>query len=79
MLATAEQATTQQNLVAPEHLECRALQAYIAKVRQTTIKHIELCQLAPTLDLLISLGQALALKVRNLVDAPAITNSDPEV
>jgi hypothetical protein len=39
----------------------------------------ELRQLAPTLDLLISLSRALALEVRDLVDDPAITNSDPEV
>ena len=53
--------------------------ADIANVEQSTIKRIELCQLAPTLDLLISLSRALALEVRDLVDDAAITNSDPEV
>ncbi len=42
-------------------------------------KRTELRQLAPTLDLLISLSRALALAVRNLVDDPAITNSNLEV
>ena len=53
--------------------------ADIANVEQSTIKRIELVQLAPTLDLLISLSRALALEVRDLVDDPAITNSDLEV
>ena len=53
--------------------------ADIANVEQSTIKRIELRQLAPTLDLLISLSRALALEVRDLVDDPAITHSDPEV
>jgi transcriptional regulator with XRE-family HTH domain len=53
--------------------------ADIANVEQSTIKRIELRQLAPTLDLLISLSRALALDVRDLVDDPAITHSDPEV
>jgi hypothetical protein len=42
-------------------------------------KRIELRQLAPTLDSLISLSRALSLEVRDLVDVPAITNSDLEV
>jgi transcriptional regulator with XRE-family HTH domain len=53
--------------------------ADIANVEQSTIKRIELTQLAPTLDLLISLSRALNLQVRELVDDPAITNSDQEV
>ena len=53
--------------------------AGIANMEQSTIKRIELCQLAPTLDLLISLSRALALEVRDLVDDPAITRSDPEL
>ena len=53
--------------------------AHIANVEQSTIKRIELTQLAPTLDLLISLSRALELEVRDLVDDPAITNSDKEV
>lgn len=53
--------------------------ADIANVEQSTIKRIELVQLAPTLDLLISLSRALNLEVRDLVDDPAITNSDKEV
>ena len=53
--------------------------ADIANVEQSTIKRIELVQLAPTLDLLISLSRALGLQVRDLVDDPAITNSDQEV
>ncbi|MGI4733660.1 MAG: helix-turn-helix domain-containing protein [Janthinobacterium lividum] len=53
--------------------------ADIANVEQSTIKRIELVQLAPTLDLLISLSRALNLEVRELVDDPAITNSDKEV
>jgi len=53
--------------------------ADIANVEQSTIKRIELRQLAPTLDLLISPSRALALEVRDLVDDPAITNSDLEV
>ena len=53
--------------------------ADIANVEQSTIKRIELRQLASTLDLLTSLSQALALEMRDLVDDPAITNSDPEV
>lgn len=53
--------------------------ADIANVEQSTIKRIELVQLAPTLDLLISLGRALDLEVRDLVDDPAITNSDQEL
>lgn len=53
--------------------------ADIANVEQSTIKRIELVQLAPTLDLLISLSRALGLEVRDLVDDPAITNSDKEV
>lgn len=50
--------------------------ADIANVEQSTIKRIELVQLAPTLDLLITLSRALNLEVRDLVDDPAITNSD---
>ena len=46
---------------------------------QSTIKRIELVQLVHTLDLLISLSRALTLEVRDLVDDPAITNSDLEV
>jgi transcriptional regulator with XRE-family HTH domain len=53
--------------------------ADIANVEQSTIKRIELVQLAPTLDLLISLSRALSLEVRDLVDDPAITHSDKEV
>lgn len=53
--------------------------ADIANVEQSTIKRIELVQLAPTLDLLISLSRALDLHVRDLVDDPAITTSDKEV
>ena len=53
--------------------------ADIANVEQSTIKRIELVQLAPTLDFLISLSRALDLEVRDLVDDPAITNSDKEV
>ena len=53
--------------------------ADIANVEQSTIKRIELVQLAPTLDFLISLSRALGLEVRDLVDDPAITNSDKEV
>ena len=52
--------------------------ADIANVEQSTIKRIELVQLAPTLDLLISLSRALELEVRDLVDDPAITNSDEQ-
>nr|WP_281421297.1 helix-turn-helix transcriptional regulator [Hymenobacter profundi] len=52
--------------------------ADIANVEQSTIKRIELVQLAPTLDLLISLSRALELEVRDLVDDPAITNSDKQ-
>jgi len=54
-------------------------QQKLADIEQSTIKRIELRQLAPTPDLLISLSQALALEVRDLVDDPAITNSNPEV
>lgn len=53
--------------------------ADIANVEQSTIKRIELVQLAPTLDMLISLSRALDMEVRDLVDDPAITNSDKEV
>jgi transcriptional regulator with XRE-family HTH domain len=53
--------------------------ADIANVEQSTIKRIELVQLAPTLDLLISLSRALDLHVRDLVDDPAITTADQEV
>ena len=53
--------------------------ADIANVKQSTIKRIELRQLASTLDLLTSLSRALALEMRDLVDDPTITNSDPEV
>ena len=53
--------------------------ADIANVEQSTIKRIELVQLAPTLDLLISLSRALGIEVRDLVDDPGITNSDKEV
>lgn len=53
--------------------------ADIANVEQSTVKRIELVQLAPTLDLLISLSRALNLEVRDLVDDPAITHSDKEV
>jgi hypothetical protein len=48
-------------------------------VEQSTIKRLELRQLAPTLDLLISLGRALALEVRELVDDPALTQADQQV
>lgn len=48
-------------------------------MEQSTIKRIELVQLVPTLDLLISLSRALGLEVRDLVDDPAITNPDKEV
>ena len=53
--------------------------ADIANLEQSTIKRIELAQLNPTLDVLISLSRALGLEVRDLVDDPAITNSDREV
>lgn len=53
--------------------------ADIANVEQCTIKRIELRQLASTLDLLTSLSRALSLEMRDLVDDPTITNSDPEV
>lgn len=53
--------------------------ADVANVEQSTIKRIELVQMAPTLDLLISLSRALGIEVRELVDDPAITNSDKEV
>jgi transcriptional regulator with XRE-family HTH domain len=53
--------------------------ADIANVEQSTIRRIERVQLAPTLDLLISLSRALGLDVRDLVDDPAITHSDKEV
>ena len=53
--------------------------ADIANVEQSTIKRIELVQLAPTLDMLISLSRALDLHVRDLVDDPAITSADQEV
>lgn len=54
--------------------------ADIANVeQQSTIKRIELVQLAPTLDLLLSLSRALGLHVRDLVADPAITTSDQEV
>ena len=53
--------------------------ADIANVEQSTIKRIELRQLASTLDLLTSLSRALSLEMRDLVDDPTITNSDPEV
>jgi len=53
--------------------------ADIANVEQSTIRRIERVQLAPTLDLLISLSRALGLEVRDLVDDPAITHSDQEV
>jgi transcriptional regulator with XRE-family HTH domain len=53
--------------------------ADIANVEQSTIRRIERVQLAPTLDLLISLSRALELEVRDLVDDPAITNSDTEI
>jgi transcriptional regulator with XRE-family HTH domain len=54
-------------------------QQLAANVEQSTIKRIELRQLAPTLDLLISLSRALDLEVRDLVDDLAITHSDLEV
>lgn len=53
--------------------------ADIANVEQSTIRRIERVQLAPTLDLLISLSRALEVEVRELVDDPSITNSDKEV
>lgn len=53
--------------------------ADIANIEQSTIKRIELRQLAPNLNLLISLSRDLALGVRDLVNDPAITNSNPEV
>jgi transcriptional regulator with XRE-family HTH domain len=53
--------------------------ADIAHVKQSTSKRLELRQLAPTLDLLLSLSRALSLEVRDLVDDPAITHSDLEV
>lgn len=53
--------------------------ADIANIEQSTIKRIELRQLAPNLNLLTSISRALALGVRDLVDDPAITNSNPEV
>ena len=53
--------------------------ADLANVEQSTIKRIELRQLAPTLDLLISLSRALALEVRELVDDPALTQADAQI
>jgi transcriptional regulator with XRE-family HTH domain len=53
--------------------------ADLANVEQSTVKRIELVQLTPTLDLLISLSRALGIEVRDLVDDPAITNSDKEI
>lgn len=53
--------------------------ADIANVEQSTIKRVESVQLAPTLDLLISLSRALGLHVRELVDDSAITTADQEL
>ena len=52
--------------------------ADIANVEQSSIRRIELVQMAPTLDLLISLSRALSLHVRDLVDDTAITESDTD-
>ena len=51
--------------------------ADLANVEQSTIKRIELRQLAPTLDLLISLSRAL--EVHELVDDPALTQADAQI
>lgn len=48
--------------------------ADIANMEQSTIRRIELAQHNPTLDVLISISQALGMEVRDLVDDPAITN-----
>ena len=48
--------------------------ADLANIKQSTIKRIELAQLNPTQDLLISISLALGTEVRDLVDDPAITN-----
>lgn len=53
--------------------------ADIANIEQTTVARIELVQLAPTLDLLISISRAMELEIYELVHDPAITNSDKEV
>ncbi|WP_180754478.1 helix-turn-helix domain-containing protein [Hymenobacter sp. DG01] len=50
--------------------------ADIANLEQSTIKRIELAQLSPTLDVLISISRALMMEVKELVDDPAITSSD---
>ena len=48
--------------------------ADIANLEQSTVRRIELGQHNPTLDVLISISQALGMEVRDLVDDPAITN-----
>lgn len=66
-------------LLSKQHGFSQQKLADIANVEQSIIKRIELTQLAPTLDLLISLSRALEMEVRDLVDDPAITHSDKEV
>jgi transcriptional regulator with XRE-family HTH domain len=53
--------------------------ADIADIEQSTVRRMELAQLNPTLDLLISVSKALEMEVRDLVDDPAITNPTAEV
>jgi transcriptional regulator with XRE-family HTH domain len=53
--------------------------ADIANMEQSTIARIELVQLAPTLDSLITISRALGIEVFELVHDPAITNSDKEL
>ena len=48
-------------------------------MEQSTIARIELVQLAPTLDSLITISRALGIEVYDLVHDPAITNSDKEI
>ena len=45
-----------------------------ANLEQSTVRRIELAQHNPSLDVLISISQALGMQVRDLVDDPAITN-----
>lgn len=53
--------------------------AHIANLEQSTIARIELGQHNPSLDVLISLSQALEIEIRDLVDDSAITNLGKDI
>ena len=58
-----------------QHLSLQQI-ADTANLDKSTVHRIELGTASPRLDALISLSRALGLQIRDLMDNPAITESD---